>query len=253
MKLCPVVCAIDTQYLKRFKQVVGIMASKFIIRNTFSYMWVPGPRQYEFARLLGYSREKIIFNSLSGNIDLFKSASIEHKNKFYPKRFLYVGRFNKKKGLYLLLDAWDSISDKKGWTLTLVGNGPIEIELKKNKNIEIIPFMDQPKLVELAEQSGCFVLPSNYEPWALVLHEFTAAGLPVICSDACGAADMYVINGFNGFIYRTQSLSEICDSITKIINMPTSEIISFGRRSQKLSARITPQLSAMSLLGILDR
>lgn len=252
MNLCPVVCAIDTQYLKRLKQIIGMLASKFIIRSTFSHMWVPGPRQYEFARLLGYPRDRIIFNSLSGNVDLFKSASIEFKKKSYPKRFLYVGRFSNEKGLNLLIEAWDSISEKKGWTLTIVGNGPMEMEIKKKNNIEVIPFSEQERLVQIAEQSGCFILPSNYEPWALVLHEFAAAGIPIICSDACGAADVFVIHGYNGFIFKAKSSKEICNSISKIINMPVNELISLGQRSRDLSERITPQISAMSLLGILN-
>lgn len=250
--ICPVVCAIDTQYLKRLKQIAGIIASKFFIRNTFSHIWIPGPRQYEFARLLGYSRDRIIFNSLSGNTDIFKKASIEHKKENYPKRILYVGRFSKEKGIELLIDAWNACLDRKGWILTFVGNGPMEKKLRNNVDVEVYPFMDQTALTNLAEQSGCFILPSTYEPWALVLHEFAAAGLPIICTDTCGASDTFVINRYNGFIIKSNCVESIKDQISRIVRMPINEMISFSYRSRLLSERISPQISAMSLLGILN-
>jgi glycosyltransferase involved in cell wall biosynthesis len=123
----PIVSPIDTQFNKRLKQIVGLIISSFLLEKCIYSYWTPGVRQYEFARLLGFSRSKILFNSLSCDVELFNDALIALKKKDYPKKFLYVGRFNKVKGLDLLISAWKRIENKNGWKFTLVGNGPEKI------------------------------------------------------------------------------------------------------------------------------
>lgn len=247
----PVVCPIDTQFLGTSKQILGILTSCFYIRPCFSHMWVPGVRQYEFARLLGYSKNRILFNSLSGDNKLFQEVNIDLKLADYPRNFLYVGRFNKVKGLNMLLEAWKRISDKKGWTLTFIGNGPQKEELISNPDVKVLDFLDQKELVYYAQNSGCFVLPSIYEPWALVLQEFASAGLPIICSEACGASTMFVEHGYNGYLFETGDIVDLYEKMTIIINKTTNELIEMSHRSRYLSNRVTPELSAYSLLKVL--
>ena len=67
----PVICPIDTQYIGRLKQRFGFLISPFYIKTAFSHIWVPGVRQYYFAKRLGYSNDRIILNSLTGNKHLF--------------------------------------------------------------------------------------------------------------------------------------------------------------------------------------
>lgn len=248
----PIVCPIDTQFFGNPKQIFGILASKFYIKPCFSYMWVPGFRQYEFARLLGYNRKKILFNSLSGDNELFKSVDINDKLDHYPKNFLYVGRFKKEKGLDLLLAAWNKIDNKRDWTLTFVGNGPLKSEIIKNPNVIVLDFMEQKDLVIQAQNSGCFVLPSIYEPWALVLQEFAAAGLPIVCSDTCGASTFFVEHGYNGYIFETNNSDDLYKKMMMIINKNNEELILMSERSRFISQRITPEISAYSLLTVLD-
>lgn len=248
----PVVSVIDTQFIFRIKQIIGFLTSKFYIKPSFSHFWVPGVRQYEFARLLGYKKENIIFNSLSCDVNLFNKANVNHKENNYPKNFLYVGRYSPEKGLELLIEAWVSIVEKKGWTLTLVGNGPLKEKLTSIKSIKVLDFMEQTELVKLAQNSGCFVLPSLYEPWALVIQEFAAAGLPIICSDACGASTFFVENGYNGYIFKTGDFKSLSQCLNHIINLDSENLVTMGKRSVQLSNRVTPEISAFSLLSIIN-
>ncbi len=247
----PVICPIDTQYKKRVKQVIGFAISPFYIKNAFTHIWTPGIRQYEFARLLGYSESNILHNSLTCDVEFFDKVNVENKRKIYPKRFLFVGRFNKVKGLELLISAWENISDKKGWEITLVGNGPEKERFIGIEGIEVLDFMNHGDLIKLAQDSGCFILPSIYEPWALVLHEFAAAGLPLLCSEACGASDSFVINGFNGFTFKTSNISDLRDKLLFFINCDHKELIRMSYNSKKLAKRITPEISAASFLSVL--
>jgi glycosyltransferase involved in cell wall biosynthesis len=48
-------------------------------------------------------------------------------------------------------------------------------------------------------------LPSDYEPWALVINEAAAAGLPSVSSDVVGATAELVRNGVNGRLFPVGS------------------------------------------------
>ncbi|MDD4689569.1 MAG: glycosyltransferase family 4 protein [Eubacteriales bacterium] len=248
----PVVCAIDTQFLNKVKQYIGFLVSPFYLKTSFTHIWVPGVRQYEFARRLHYDNSHIILNSLSGNVDLFNFASIKNKKYEYPKCLLYVGRYNKVKGIDILLQAWDNILDKKGWTLKLVGNGPLKEKLLGHEFVEVLDFMEQKELTKLTENCGVFILPSIYEPWALVLQEFAAAGLPIVCSEACGASPHFVINGYNGYIFKTQNVDDLKSKIEKIMLLSDRTLYQMAERSRSLSNWVTPEKSVASLLSVIE-
>ena len=250
----PVVCPIDSQFLGTVKQRIGFILSPLLIKPYFSHIWVPGVRQYDFARRMGFDHQHIILNSLTADTNLFLSSKIdEAKGKIYPKRLLFVGRYNEVKGLDLLLKAWGAIKDKKGWKITLVGNGPMKDFLLSQPDVEVLDFMSQDQLKVLAEHSGVFVLPSKYEPWALVLQEFAAAGLPILCSDTCGASPYCVINGYNGFTFKSGDVNDLVSKLEILINLSSSELLVYSHRSRKMSGFVTPEISAASLLGVLAK
>lgn len=247
----PIVCPIDTQYNKTLRQYVGFLISPFYIKSAFTHIWVPGCRQYEFAKRLGYSNENIIFNSLTGDVDLFKSANLDSKELNYPRKILYVGRYNKVKGLDLLVSVWEQIEDRGDWELILAGNGPMREELETREGIKILDFQSQENLVKLSEECGLFILPSLYEPWALVLHEFAAAGLPILCSDACGASSHFVINGYNGFTFKRNNFIDLKNRLEYLMHLTDKELYNMAVKSRKLSLSVNPELSANSLLSVL--
>ncbi len=244
----PVVAGCDTQW-QGGKQWLNVVTSFFRQRCWFSHVFVSGIWQYEYARKLGFLKDKILIHNYCGDIDKFHQVDIDSKKRDYPKNILYVGRFSEEKGLLQLLEAWNQIPTSKGWTLTLIGNGPLEHDLNTHKNIIIKNFMDQNELVIEAQHSGCFVLPSIFEPWALVLHEFAAAGLPVLASDTCGAVPYFVLNGYNGYLFKGGDVASIKQSLLRIIEKPVDALMDMSYKSRELSNRITPEISARTLLN----
>ena len=54
------------------------------------------------------------------------------------------------------------------WTLTLIGSsGDYVPEVDDNPNINIKGFMQPDQLVDYIKESGCFILPSSFEPWGV--------------------------------------------------------------------------------------
>lgn len=247
----PIVAMSDTPWYGTWKQKINVILSPFHLRKTFTHLWVAGIRQYEYARRLGFADEKIIFNSLSADNSTFHKVDIEIKADNYPKNFLYIGRYTQIKGLRNLVSAWSAITDKKGWTFTLVGEGEMKEELKENGQFIVLDYMTQDLLLQEMQNSGCFVLPSLKEPWALVIHEAAAGGLPILCTETCGAAPHFVINKYNGFRVKNNSIEDLRNNLEMIINTSYLKLLEYGKRSRELSNAINPDIQLASLMQLI--
>ena len=252
----PVVAGIDDMWWKTNRQRLASILFPAFRKLFFSHAWVAGPYQYEFAKRLGFRNFEIRFNSLSADIEIFNSAfnkSIVKKKEKYPHRFIYVGRFEPVKGVDVLAKAWRNISDqKKDWELYIIGNGSLYDYLTSFSDLITLDFMQPEILVNEVEKSGCFVLPSRKEQWSLVLHEFSAAGLPIICSDICGAIPVFVTEKYNGYTFKSNNVNDLEKKMLKIINSTDEELIKMSENSHLVGQKITPQISAASFLSILD-
>jgi glycosyltransferase involved in cell wall biosynthesis len=110
---------------------------------------------------------------------------------------IFVGQFKEYKGIESLLDAFELLNGN-GTKLRLIGNGPLEPEIRRHAAtlrgaVEIVGHVPQERLPDELGRARCLVLPSattelDREPWGLVVNEAMHAGLPVVASDAVGAA-----------------------------------------------------------------
>lgn len=245
----PVIAGCDSQW-QGGKQWVNVLISSFCHKIWFSHILVAGMWQYEYARRLGFSKNQILTHVYSADVTTFQTVDIDKKRYDYPKNLLFVGRFSKEKGITYLINAWNSISNYKGWNLILV-NGGGDISFKESSNIIIKEFMSQKELVDLMQNSGAFILPSIFEPWALVLHEAASAGLPILSSKKCGAVPYFVINNYNGFVFESESENAIKEKLEYLFNMNDAELIMMSEHSRSLSYRINPDIVASSILSII--
>jgi glycosyltransferase involved in cell wall biosynthesis len=253
-KEIPIIALSDTSYQGTWRQRLGSIYFKVFYRKAFDYLWVAGAYQYEYGKRLGFRNSEILFNSLTADLAIFNGiyhATITDKEKKYPHQFLFVGRFAKEKGLDVLIEAWDKVQYKKDWTLRFVGNGPMKAQIPQQRTVDIHDFVQPDEFEALVAQAGCLILPSIQEPWALVLHEFAAAGLPIICSDACGAMPVFVISGYNGYTFASTKVSLLQEAMQKIINSSDDELLNLSQRSHQLGQRIDPETTAARSLSVL--
>jgi glycosyltransferase involved in cell wall biosynthesis len=108
-------------------------------------------------------------------------------------RLVYAGQFIRRKGLDDLFAALGSLRDV-GWTLIMIGSGPHGDPLKRlAESLEIADRIEWhgPKEPERVPRwiagADLFVLPSHWDGWGVVINESLAVGVPVVCSDRCGA------------------------------------------------------------------
>jgi glycosyltransferase involved in cell wall biosynthesis len=247
-----VILGSDAQWTGSKNNWIKRICSKFTYHLCFSHIFVAGLWQCEYARKIGFRRSQISFPLYSANTDLYQKVSIENKKEKYPKRFLYVGRFHPNKGISYLFEAWKQINDKDGWGMTVIGNGPLENYVLEQENIEVLDFQSQEKICELMNGTGCAIVPSIFEPWGLVIHEAAAAGLPIIVTSNCGATNQFVIDKYNGYIINERSVEDLKNAMMKIIETSKEELLNMSERSRCLSYRVTPEITAYSLLSLIN-
>ena len=131
---------------------------------------------------------------------------------------LFSGRLVPTKRVDLLIDAFAATaSDRPEWDLLIVGDGVLRAELHRRvpealrQRVVWTGFLEGRELALAYHAADVLVLPSDREPWALVVQEAMAAGLVVVASDVVGAAYELVADGISGKIF----LRGDCDSLRR--------------------------------------
>lgn len=250
----PVVIGLDTWWEGKIKQYIACLLSPFTLLKTFNYCWVPGGKQKKYALKLGFKEDKILTGYYTADVEYFRkigeSCEIQKKNK-YPHRFIYVGRYYGFKGI---TDLWEAFTEWKketnnDWELWCLGTG--DIKQIEHPSIKHFGFVQPKDMGPFVLATGVFIMPSRFEPWGVVLHEMCAAGLPAICSDRVGAAEAFIKEEKNGYIYHSGKINELKECIKKITTLSDSELFEMGETSKNLSSKIRPVNWADSIMKIL--
>jgi len=243
-----VVSGFDAQWKRTIKNYMLSWASPWLYKKYFDYIWVPGIHQHEFARKMGYPEHKIIWNLLTADTDLFAQ-----ERQRISRKFVFTGRFTEVKGISILIEAFLSSKQIKphDWKLFLIGNGALRDSFPVHEDIIINNFLQPEQLSNSMVEGGVFVLPSLDEPWGVVLHEYAAAGFPLICTDVCGAATVFVKNNDNGWIVKAGDREDLTQAILRITDLSAVQLIEMGKRSHVLSQRITPLIASSSFMSAL--
>lgn len=246
-----VVAGIDDQWTGSFRQILGTIYYKFFYRRLFDFMWISGKPQFSYAQRFGYNIENIITELYSADTDTFTTVS-----KF-SKRFVFVGRFDPVKALDIFIGAYNRLplNVQEEWPLLLIGDGEHSrlISESNNENIVHIKSMQPDALKEELLKGGVGCLTSHKDQWGVVVHEFALLGFPLLLSSGCGAATEFLIAGFNGFLFNKSDEDSLLEAMLKFSSLSDEQLSVFANNSVELGKRINNELSAASLISILDR
>ena len=183
------VCCFDMPWEWKIRKV----AARFVLwryLRLFDAAFVPGKTAAQYARWLGFRSDRIYTGLFSTNLRRF---GVHHGGG----GFLYVGRDAPEKGLDILRAAHARYQASGGkWPLKIVNGLPPD------------------ELGAIYAGADCFVLASRHEPWGVVLVEAAAAGLPIICTDVCGARHE-VVKG-NGIAVKAGSIGELAEAMGRV-------------------------------------
>lgn len=252
----PVIVGFDNKWTGGFKQQLAAALSKITIHSYFSHCWIPGSPQVEFAHRLGFRPDKILTGFYSCDYDLFNDLfeeNKEEKKKKFPHRFIFAGRYYAFKGVQHLWDAFSELDKEihSDWELWCLGTGDLVPAV--HHKIKHFGFIQPREIKKYIQETGVFVLPSTFEPWGVAVHEFAAAGFPLICSNEVGAASAFLREDENGFSFMAGSKAHLKEALRKIQNMSDNQLYQMGVRSSELASQITPEKWANTFVSILDQ
>ncbi len=242
----PVILGFDNPWRGTPKQYAASLIGPLFIHKYFNECWVAGQPQRVFARKLGFRNEKIKDDVYSCDYDYFHmlyQRFRDAKKSAFPKRIIFVGRYTKLKGASELWKAFVNFQEQSPneWELWCLGKGDLEHEFPVHDKIRNLGFILPENMGPVIEGTGVFILPSHYEHWGVVVHEFAAAGFPLICSTTTSAATAFLKDGYNGFLHEPCNVNALENIFHKISNTPTHILAEMGDRSAAMAASITPE------------
>ena len=250
----PKLFAFDMPFAWSLRKLVAPLVLRQYLRRFVGAM-VPGERSAAYARYLGFPESKIE----RGLIGLDTAAAAEAARAraalpAYPRRFLFVGRYAPEKRIDLLVAAYrryrGRVSDP--WGLTCCGMGPEAGRLRGVEGIEDRGFVQPSEMGEVLATHGAFVLASDYDPWPFVIAEAVAAGLPVVCTSACGNSVELVRSYFNGRVVGPGDAAGLAEALEWVHDRET-EARWIGERGMPLAAPYAKEVWAERVRGICTR
>lgn len=195
-----------------------------------------GTRNATFYRHHGVRENRIVHVPYSVDNDFFRERS--HSARIDPDGarkelglptggvplVLYVSKFTERKRPMDLLRAFRRLREQADSraALVFVGAGSENERLREFADRQGIPdvhflgFRNQSELPAIYGASDVFVLPSENEPWGLVVNEAMAVGLPVVVSDGVGAARDLVDEGSNGFVVPVGDVATLAERLGRL-------------------------------------
>ncbi len=236
------ILTLDNHWVGSWRQYLGVLSSPFFLKRIFSHAWVPGPEQAKFAKKLGFGG-RLLEGFYCADTALFNAkfkATIDEKRIDFPKRFLFVARYLKHKGIYDLWQAFVELQEEhpNEWELWCLGTGEEWEKRTIHEKIKHIGFVQPEDMQSYLASTGVYVLPSTFEPWGVSVQEMATAGFPLVLSDAVGSHVQFLKG--NGELFKSGNVNELKAKLLKIIQLPKNELIALAERSHAVGMIYTP-------------
>lgn len=171
------------------------------------------------------------------------------KRSSTPVHFLYVGRYERRKGIEELYQAIQLLDDSLPFQFTFVGPIPANKQFQHPKLHYAGSVIDEQQLKLLFDQADVLVCPSYAEGMPNVIMEAMARGLAIIATDVGAISE--VVGHDNGILLPTPNKKLIAQALLKCIQMPYSEIHTRKQQSlQKIKHYTWDQIASLTLQKI---
>lgn len=259
--------ALALPYIKYIYETQETGDSLLTIKKTQAYLWNDKVMNYlcrefeyadKFIAASSITKKSLMYSGVSSDkisiipygVNTIKFSSENHQHRKEILKILYVGHVDYRKGVHHLLNVVNKMENVE---LDLYGvyheDSPIYKENKFKGNIHFHGFVTPDKLPDIYRNSDVFVFPSTNDGFGLVVVEAMACGLPVICSDNAGAADL-IDNGVNGFVY-TASDEKKLERLIECIQRDPEKSKQIGNRASERAKEYTWDNYYRSIRGLI--
>lgn len=215
----------------------GLLKKLFLSRLHKAYP--SGILQSELLKALKFSGEIVEYGGC-GILNYQPQPAYEPRNEV--KNFLFVGRLVPVKNLQLLISVFNKFPQ---FTLTIIGFGPLETELKEqaNDNITFTGAINNADLPKFYQNADVFLLTSYSETWGLVVEEALNNGTPVIVSDHVGC-HKDLVTPETGLVFKSNDETGLMEAVMKISDVKFYNTLREGVSKLDFNARAQRQIQS---------
>jgi glycosyltransferase involved in cell wall biosynthesis len=167
-----------------------------------------------------------------------------------------VGELSQRKRVDLLLPIVAQLSEKRtDFILRVVGTGPEEVKLRGmaeqlgvSNRVSFEGFKQKPEVAKMLANADCFVFPTGFDIWGLVLVEAMAAGLPCISSLHAGVTHDLIQDGVTGFGVDFSQTGKVAEILGWVLEHPEESRAMGERARQFIADQVNLQKSAMGFV-----
>ena len=190
-------------------------------------IFVPSTGTFQMIESLGIPPDRITLTPYAVDNDWWKARSAEVDRSLVRAQWkvaadqpviLFCAKLQPWKRPHDLLRAF-ALANLPQAVLVYAGDGSLRGDLEREtsrlriqERVKFLGFVNQSQLPSIYTAADVLVLPSEYEPFAVVVNEAMCCGCPVIASDQVGAARDLVLPVRSEFVYpagNAAALSEI--------------------------------------------
>lgn len=210
-----------------------------------------GSKNAAFYRSFGVPKDKISHYPYTVENERFIAASrVSHDERqaIYERydlspdlpTVIYASKFMPRKRPDDLFRAAEGLAGEGlMFNLLLVGTGEMEGALRQMASANpavrarFTGFINQSALPKILGASDIFVLPSENEPFGLIINEAMCAGLPIVASREIGCVGDLVQPGRNGNVFESGDIAGLADALRPLI-VDTAERARMGEQSRAI-------------------
>lgn len=175
-----------------------------------------------------YRRTSVYLKDLTNSevipigVDLERFKPDSNARKDY---YLFVGRFRRYKGIFVLLEAWRKMSDPP--RLILAGGSGLIHKIREFVRVNELPVtvmsdITDRDLIKLYQGARALILPSiqRSEAFGMVQVEAMACGTPLISSDLPTGVSWVNQKDETGLLFPPGDPSSLCSAVTRMEDSP---------------------------------
>ena len=214
-------------------------AKRALVRRAAGFL-VPGRAASEYVESLGAAPASVAVAPNAAEL-IFQ---IEPAPRGGRCTFICVSRLSPEKGVDVLVRAMEGVDAE----LLVVGDGPDgeRVRALAPPNVTFAGRVPRDELPALYARADAFVMPSRSETWGMSMQEAAAAGLPLVSSEAPGAAYDLIEDGVNGYRVPVDDVDALRAALTRVAADPQWRAKARGR-TLELARGYTPEAWATAV------
>jgi glycosyltransferase involved in cell wall biosynthesis len=143
--------------------------------------------------------------------------------------------------------------------LVYAGDGALRAQLEREatelhvqERVRFLGFKNQSALPQVYCSSDLMVLPSEYEPFGVVVNEAMLCGCPVIVSDRVGARFDLVRENETGFVYPAGDIEALSGALCRALG-PRGQLRRMGEAARERMSQWSPERNMEATVEALEK